>query len=268
MSVGNATPDILKRIVQRKTAVVAERKAHITQATLQKRIEQTAPTRGFLASLNARIAANQSAVIAEIKKASPSKGVLREAFDPAAIAKSYAGGGAACLSVLTEEDFFYGDDNHLEKARAACALPVIRKDFIFDRYQMYEARVLGADCVLLIVAMLNDAQLRALYALAEQLGMDVLVEVHDLYELERALAINPRLIGINNRDLRSFNTDIQTTITLAARVPSDIRLVTESGIHSVEEVAHLRRHGIHAFLVGEAFMRANDPGIKLAELFA
>ena len=267
MATPTDTPDILKRIVARKAEVVAARSERRSLDALRPQVEQASPPRGFRAHIEASINAGRAAVIAEIKKASPSKGVLREAFDPAAIAASYASGGAACLSVLTEEDFFLGSDVHLQQARAACALPVIRKDFIFDAYQVYEARVLGADCVLLIVAMLSDDQLSDLHSLAEQLGMDVLVEVHDDHELDRALALDVSLIGINNRDLRTFETDVDTSVRLAARVPKSIRLVGESGIHTLEDVAHLRSHGIEAFLVGEAFMRADNPGVKLAELF-
>ncbi|MDR9406936.1 MAG: indole-3-glycerol phosphate synthase TrpC [Spiribacter sp.] len=262
------TPDVLKRIVARKTQAVAARRAQVSESALHEQIAHAPTPRGFRAQMDARINAGRPAVIAEIKKASPSKGVLREAFDPAAIAASYADGGAACLSVLTEEDFFLGQDEHLRQARAACTLPVIRKDFLFDPYQVIEARVLGADCVLLIVAMLSDEQLAELHTLAEQLGMDVLVEVHDEAELDRALALNASLIGINNRDLRTFETDLQTCVRLAARVPASIRLVGESGIHTANEVAALRDQGIEAFLVGEAFMRADAPGAKLAELFA
>ena len=267
MAAPTVTPDILKRIVARKAEVVAERSARVSLDALRHQVDQTSPPRGFRAHLQASIDAGRPAVIAEIKKASPSKGVLREVFDPAAIAASYASGGAACLSVLTEEDFFLGSDLHLQQARTACALPVIRKDFIFDAYQIYEARALGADCVLLIVAMLSDRELSDLHNLAEQLGMDVLIEVHDDHELDRALTLNASLIGINNRDLRTFETDLETSVRLAARVPKTIRLVGESGIHTREEVAHLRSQGIEAFLVGEAFMRADDPGAKLAELF-
>ncbi len=262
------TPDVLKRIMARKAQVIAERQAVTSLSQLEAQLAEADPVRGFQSALDARIAEGRSAVIAEVKKASPSKGVLRAQFDPAAIAASYEAGGAACLSVLTEEDFFLGADAHMQAARAACALPVIRKDFIFDPYQVIEARVLGADCILLIVAALDDVQLGELHALGTSLGMDVLVEVHDAAELDRALALEAPLIGVNNRDLRNFDTDLQTSVQLADRVPANQRLVTESGIHTQADVAHLREHGLHAFLVGEAFMRAENPGARLAELFA
>ena len=261
------TPDILRRIMARKAEVVAERSEQVTLQAFATRVEEAPPPRGFRAALEHRIARGEAGVIAEIKKASPSKGVLRDPFDPPAIARSYEQGGASCLSVLTEADFFLGADEHLQQARAACGCPVVRKDFTFDPYQVYEARALGADCILLIVAALDDARLRELHALGESLGMDVLVEVHDEAELERALALEAGLVGINNRDLRTFETDIGTTMRLADRVPASVRLVTESGIHTAEEVATLRACGVHAFLVGEAFMRADSPGDKLAELF-
>lgn len=262
------TPDVLKRIMARKAQVIAERKAQVSMQVLESRLTDVDPVREFKAALDRRIAQGQPAVIAEVKKASPSKGVLREEFDPAAIAASYEAGGAACLSVLTEEDFFLGGDAHLQAARSACSLPVIRKDFIFDPYQVVEARTLGADCILLIVAALDDTQLAELHALGVELGMDVLVEVHDGAELERALKLQAPLVGINNRDLRNFETDLKTSVRLADSLPGDLRLVTESGIHTQADVAYLREHGLHAFLVGEAFMRAEDPGARLAELFA
>lgn len=261
------TPDILKRIVSRKVDEVAARKAATSAAELRARIACADPPRGFADALLGRVNAGRPAVIAEIKRASPSKGLLRDPFDPAAIARSYAAAGAACLSVLTDRDFFQGDDAHLQAARAACPLPVIRKDFVIDAYQIEEARALGADCILLIVACLDDAQLRSLSTLASELGLDVLVEVHDAGELERALAVPGRLIGINNRDLRSFEVTLNTTLDLLERIPADRLLVTESGIHGREDVALMRANGVHAFLVGEAFMRAADPGARLAELF-
>jgi indole-3-glycerol phosphate synthase len=225
------------------------------------------PPRGFRAALQERLDAGRPAVIAEIKKASPSKGLLREDFDPAAIARGYAAHGAACLSVLTDVDFFQGADAYLQQAREACSLPVLRKDFVIDVYQIEESRALGADCILLIVSALDDAQLRHLYRQARHLGMDVLVEVHDLAELERALALGADLIGINNRSLRSFETRIETTLELRAAVPEGVLLVTESGIHEPADVARLLAAGVHAFLVGEAFMRAPDPGEALTRLF-
>jgi indole-3-glycerol phosphate synthase len=261
------TPDILKKIVRRKREEIAERRAGTPQAQLAEILADATPPRGFADTLAARIAAGQAAVIAEIKRASPSKGVLREDFHPAQIARSYADGGAACLSVLTDVDFFQGSDAYLQQARTACALPVIRKDFIIDPYQVYEARVIGADCILLIVACLDDEGLRELNDLARRLGMDVLIEVHDRAELARALAVDSRLIGINNRDLRTFNVDLDTTLGMLQQIPADRLLVTESGIHSREDVALMRSRGVHAFLVGEAFMRAQEPGERLAELF-
>ena len=261
------TPDILKRILARKSEEVSMRAAAVGLRELSARVESSSSPRGFAQALRTRLADSQPAVIAEIKRASPSKGVLREDFDPAAIAASYAAAGAACLSVLTDQDFFQGADAHLEQARNACSLPTIRKDFCIDAYQVYEARVLGADCILLIIAALGDASLRELHGLALHLGMDVLVEVHDAQELERAMAIGADLIGINNRDLRTFETRLQTTLELLASVPDDATLVTESGILAREDVDLMRCNGVHAFLVGEAFMRAPDPGAALRSLF-
>ncbi|NJD06961.1 MAG: indole-3-glycerol phosphate synthase TrpC, partial [Methylococcaceae bacterium] len=202
------------------------------------------------------------------KKASPSKGVLREDFQPAEIARSYEAGGAACLSVLTDRDFFQGCEDYLQEARAACALPVIRKDFIIDRYQVYEARAIGADCILLIAAALGDARMAELAGLATELGMDVLVEVHDAEELARVLPLGLPLVGINNRNLRSFEVDLRTTLDLLPHIPAGTIVITESGILQPPDVALMRQHGVHAFLVGEAFMRADDPGARLAELFS
>jgi indole-3-glycerol phosphate synthase len=230
---------------------------------------QTADTpRGFLNALQARVSAGQAAVIAEIKKASPSKGILRENFEPAAIARSYEQGGAACLSVLTDVDFFQGADDYLRQARAACSLPVIRKDFFVDPYQVYEARTLGADCILLIAAALSDTMLMELLQLASDLQMDALVEVHDAEEMQRALATPAALIGVNNRNLRTFNTRLDTTLDLLSGFPDDRLLVTESGINSRDDVQRMRNKGVHVFLVGEAFMKAAEPGEKLSELFA
>ena len=260
-------PDVLQRILARKREEVAERSARTPAAALRARVAGLAPARGFAAALRARIVAGEAAVIAEVKKASPSQGVIRADFDPAAIARSYAAHGAACLSVLTDVDFFQGSDAALRQARAACALPVLRKDFVIDPWQVLESRVLGADCILLIVAALTDALLEECAGLATELGLDVLVEAHDAAELERALRLPVPLVGINNRDLRSFRTDLGTTLALRARVPGDRVLVTESGIHTHEDVARMRAAGVHAFLVGEACMRAADPGVELERLF-
>ena len=262
------TPDILKKIVARKREEIATRRAATPLGALDERLADADAPRGFAAALQARVDAGDAAVIAEIKKASPSKGVLRADFRPAEIAASYAAGGAACLSVLTDIDFFQGSDAYLQQARAACALPVIRKDFIVDPYQVVEARTIGADCILLIAACLDDAQLYALNDQAHALGMDVLIEVHDGDELTRALRTDNRLIGINNRNLRTFDVSLQTTLDLLARIPEQRLVVTESGILQRDDVALMRRHGVHTFLVGEAFMRADDPGARLHELFA
>lgn len=259
--------DILHRILQRKAEEIAARSATLPLAELAARVADLAPTRGFADALEARIEAGRPAVIAEVKKASPSKGVIRADFDPAAIAASYARGGATCLSVLTDADFFQGSEAALQAARAACALPVLRKDFTIDAWQVYEARVIGADAILLIVAALGDASLLELTLLAAELDLDVLVEVHDEAELERALALPARLVGINNRNLRSFETSLDTSLRLQARVPAPRIVVAESGIHTPADVATLRAAGIGAFLVGEAFMRAPDPGAELARLF-
>jgi len=262
------TPDILKKIVARKLEEIDERSASVSLDQLKAQLDDADAPRGFVQSLKDKIVAGQSGVIAEIKKASPSKGVLREHFVPAEIAKSYADHGAACLSVLTDVDFFQGGDAYLRQARAACALPVIRKDFIVDPYQVYEARAMSADCILLIVACLTDRQLADLNALAMKLGMDVLIEVHDAEELERALKVPNPMIGINNRNLRTFDVSLQTTLDLLTSISDGRLVVTESGIHAPEDVALMREHNVNAFLVGEAFMRADEPGEKLAALFA
>ena len=262
------TPDILKKIVARKLEEIDERSAKLSIDQLKAKLDDADAPRGFVQSLNDKIAAGQSGVIAEIKKASPSKGVLREHFVPAEIARSYANHGAACLSVLTDVDFFQGGDAYLKQARAACSLPVIRKDFIVDPYQVYEARAMSADCILLIVACLTDRQLADLNGLAMKLGMDVLIEVHDAEELARALKVPNPMIGINNRNLRTFDVSLQTTLDLLASIADDRLVVTESGIHAPEDVALMREHNVNAFLVGEAFMRADEPGEKLAALFA
>jgi len=259
--------DILQRILARKAEEVAACRVRTPQTELIARGADAPAPRGFRAALDAKIAAGRAAVIAEIKKASPSKGVMRADFRPAEIARSYESGGAACLSVLTDVDFFQGADAYLQQARGACALPVLRKDFVIDAYQIHEARVLGADCILLIVAALDDARLVEFCTLAHALGMDVLVEAHDAAELDRALATPARLVGINNRNLRTFETTLDITLGLRARVPADRLLVTESGVHAPADVARLRAADVHAFLVGEAFMRAADPGTELERLF-
>lgn len=265
--------DILQRILDRKAVEVAERRAALPLDALRARLADAPPTRGFVAALEAKRAAGLPAVIAEVKKASPSKGVIRADFDPPAIARSYEAGGAACLSVLTDIDFFQGADAYLQQARAACALPVLRKDFTIDPYQVVEARVLGADCILLIVAALDDEQLMSLYREAMSIGLDVLVEVHDADEMTRALrlpAIDGRLplIGVNNRDLRTFEVSLETSLVLHAMLPEGRPLVTESGILVADDVARMRADGIDAFLVGEAFMRDPEPGEALRRLFA
>jgi len=263
----HSTPDILKKILARKQAEIAEREARVSLAELMDKAAQADPPRGFVKALQAKIEAGRPAVIAEIKKASPSRGVLREDFRPAEIAQSYAQGGAACLSVLTDRDFFQGCEDYLVQARAACGLPVIRKDFLIDPYQVAEARAIGADCILLIAAALDDAHLAKLAALAQELGMDVLVEVHDADELHRALKLDLKLVGINNRNLRSFEVSLQTTLGLLWQIPDDRIVVTESGILAPADVALMRGHGVNAFLVGEAFMKAEEPGGKLRVLF-
>jgi indole-3-glycerol phosphate synthase len=261
------TPDILKKIIHRKVEEVSDRSARVPLDRLVAGLDEIDPPRGFADALRAKVDTGAPAVIAEIKKASPSKGVLRPDFRPAEIAESYARKGAACLSVLTDRDFFQGSDADLRAARAACALPVIRKDFIVDPYQVYEARAMGADCILLIVACLDDRRLAELNDLAQRLGLDVLVEVHDGDELTRALAIPGRLVGINNRNLRTFEVTLDTTLGLLDAIPSDRMLVTESGILTADDVGRMRSSGVDAFLVGEAFMRAQDPGEELKRLF-
>ncbi len=261
------TPDILRRILARKVEEISAAAEREPLSALARRAADVDAPRALRAALERRIEAGDAAVIAEVKKASPSRGVLRADFDPAAIGRSYAAGGAAALSVLTDRDFFQGDPAHLAAARAASGLPVLRKDFVIDPYQVYEARAMGADAVLLIAAALGDAAMRELRDLAAHLGMDALIEVHDGDELDRALALEPDLVGINNRDLRTFETDVATTTRLRERVPADVLLVTESGIHTADDVAGMRVNGVHAFLVGEAFMTAPDPGARLAELF-
>jgi indole-3-glycerol phosphate synthase len=264
------TPTILKKIILRKLEEIQEgcEKISLREMKQKAMLMTTTPTKGFAEALQAKLDAGQSGVIAEIKKASPSKGVLRENFDPVAIAQSYEQYGAACLSVLTDRDFFQGSNEYLMAVREAVDLPIIRKDFIVDDYQVYEARVIGADCILLIAAAIGDAQMYELSETALQLGMDVLIEVHNEEELERALQMPLPMIGINNRDLHSFDVSLNTTLKMLDKIPEDRIVVTESGIHSPEDVALMRQHHVNTFLVGEAFMRADEPGQKLAELFA
>jgi indole-3-glycerol phosphate synthase len=259
--------DILDRIVAVKREEVAAARAQLPLAALREIAQACGDSRGFAAALRARVAAGGAAVIAEVKKASPSKGVLRESFVPAEIAASYAAAGAAALSVLTDERFFQGSAAFLREARAACDLPVLRKDFIVDAYQVFQARAMGADAILLIAACLDDAEMADLEATALALGMDVLVEVHDGAELDRALRLRTPLLGVNNRNLRSFEVSLDTTLGLLPRIPADRLLVTESGILARADVQRMRAAGVHAFLVGEAFMRAADPGAALTELF-
>jgi indole-3-glycerol phosphate synthase len=259
--------DILKRIVAVKCEEIAEAMRLRDAASMRREALAQPPARDFVGALRAELGAGQAAVIAEIKKASPSKGVIREHFVPAEIAASYARHGAACLSVLTDRQFFQGDASYLQQARAACSLPVLRKDFMVDAYQVDEARAWGADCILLIAACLDDAQMAELEAQALELGMAVLVEVHDGDELERALRLKTSLLGINNRNLRTFEVALDTTLALLPQIPADRLLVTESGILGRADVQRMRDARVHAFLVGEAFMRADDPGTALAELF-
>ncbi|MFP4648345.1 MAG: indole-3-glycerol phosphate synthase TrpC [Halorhodospira sp.] len=267
MSGGRSTPDVLRRILRRKAEELIERAEACPLRELSAAVSDMPPARGFRAALAQRVARDEAAVIAEIKRASPSRGVIRPDYEPAAVAADYERHGAACLSVLTDRDFFQGDDAHLQAARAAGSLPVLRKDFTIDTYQVYEARALGADCILLIASALGDAQLAEFHALAIELGLDVLVEVHDAEELERIRPLGPGLIGVNNRNLRSFTTDLATSERLAGCLPEGALAVTESGIHRREDVARMRASGIHAFLVGEAFMAAPSPGERLQALF-
>jgi len=259
--------DILKRIVAVKHEEIAEARRLRDGALVRREALVQPPARDFVGALRAKLGAGQAAVIAEIKKASPSKGVIREHFVPAEIAASYARNGAACLSVLTDRQFFQGEASYLQQARAACSLPVLRKDFMVDAWQVDEARAWGADCILLIAACLDDAQMADLEAQALELGMGVLVEVHDGDELGRALRLKTPLLGINNRNLRTFEVTLDTTLGLLAQVPAGRLLVTESGILGRDDVQRMRAAGVHAFLVGEAFMRADDPGVALADLF-
>jgi len=262
------TPTVLRKIIARKWEEIAERKKTVSLEDLQRRILDQSPARGFVQAIADAVARGDSGVIAEIKKASPSKGVIREHFVPAELARSYELGGAACLSVLTDVDFFQGADAYLQQAREATNLPVIRKDFLVDEYQIYEARAMGADCVLLIVAALEPQKLAELNTLALELGLDVLVEVHDAAELEIALSLPNKLIGINNRNLHTFDVTLQTTYDLLDRIGDERIVVTESGILSPADVQAMRERNVHAFLVGEAFMRAEEPGTALKTFFA
>ena len=260
--------DILNKILATKAIEVAAAKDKLSLDEVKKLAESQPKPRDFIGSIRAKIAAGNAAVIAEIKKASPSKGVIRENFNPAEIAQSYEAGGAACLSVLTDVEYFQGSTDYLKQARAACSLPVLRKDFMIDAYQVYEARTMGADCILLIVAALELSKMRELEAVAHELGMAVLVEVHDGDELELALQLETPLVGINNRNLRTFDVTLQTTLGLLSRLPDDRIIVTESGIFTADDVKLMRDNHVHTFLVGEAFMRKDEPGVELAKVFA
>ncbi len=259
--------DILTQILDTKKSEVNAARQLRSQSDLLREAKNRKDLRGFAQAIEEKIAQGKSAIIAEVKKASPSKGIIRNNFDPAAIASSYAAHGAACLSVLTDVQYFQGSSDHLRQARAACSLPVLRKDFIIDPYQIIQARALGADCILLIVAALETSQMQELEAVAIELGMDVLVEVHDHSELDAALTLQTRLLGINNRNLRTFETSTQTTLDLLKHIPADKRVVTESGILTPADVEKMRAHDVHAFLVGEAFMRQDDPGLALHDMF-
>lgn len=262
------TPDILKKILDKKAEEVARRKHGMPISGLEDIADSVEKPRGFYKVLQDRVLLKKPAIIAEIKKASPSKGVIREDFQPVAIGQDYAMNGATCLSVLTDKEFFQGSEAYLQMVRERCPLPVLRKDFMIDPYQVYEARALGADCILLIVAALEDGMMGELADTATKLGMDVLVEVHDAAEMERALTLDTKLIGINNRNLRTFETSLQTTLDLKARVPADRIIITESGIHTHDDVQLMLDNAVYTFLVGEVFMRAERPGQKMRELFA
>lgn len=263
----SSTPGILDRILSCKKEELMVRKNQTSLEDLRVRVVDSDPPRNFYKAIAAKIDNSEPAVIAEIKKASPSKGIIRQDYDPAWIAKSYSEGGATCLSVLTDVEFFQGSDEHLKLARGACSLPILRKDFIIDPYQVYEGRVIGADCILLIVAALTDLQLQELAGVTHELGMDVLIEVHNREELERGMRLRTPLIGINNRDLNTFKTDLDTTINLLTDLFPDRIVITESGIHTREQVALMQKNNVNAFLVGEAFMSADNPGERLKELF-
>jgi indole-3-glycerol phosphate synthase len=260
--------DILNKILATKAEEIAAAQAKLPLAEVQALAAQQAPARDFVGAIRSKIAAGKGAVIAEIKKASPSKGVIREDFRPAEIAASYEQGGAACLSVLTDEQYFQGSAEYLKQARAACGLPVLRKDFMIDNYQVYEARAMGADCILLIAAALSLAQMQQLEAVAHSLGMAVLVEVHNGEELAQAIQLTTPLLGINNRNLRTFEVTLDTTLSLLEKISGDKIVVTESGIFTADDVKLMRDHAVHTFLVGEAFMRQDNPGAELAKVFA
>lgn len=260
--------DILNSILRTKAQEVVERAQQFTLPALARKVEQMPASRGFTLAIQASIQTGRPAVIAEIKKASPSKGIIRENFSPADIAKSYAENGASCLSVLTDERYFQGHTDFLKQASAACDLPILRKDFMIDPYQVYEAKEMGADAILLIVAALGDPMMQDLEQAAMALGLDVLVEVHNPQELERALQLQTPLLGINNRNLRTFETSLQTTLSMLAQIPKDKIVVSESGIHTPDDIALLREHNVNSFLIGEAFMRAENPGQALSELIS
>lgn len=260
-------PEILKKILAHKEQEIAEKQQRVPLSQMQEWAKEGDAKRPFEMMLRGAASANKPGVIAEIKRASPSQGIIREDFDPMAIARSYQFGGATCMSVLTDNEFFKGGGPVLELARKACSLPAIRKDFIIDPFQVYESRVLGAYCILLIVAALDDEKLTSLYELAKEQNMDVLIEVHDEDELKRALKLKPTMLGINNRNLHTFDVDLQTTLRLKTMIPDECLVVTESGIHTQEDIKMMQENGINSFLVGEAFMRAPDPGAKLKELF-
>ncbi|MBT4145473.1 MAG: indole-3-glycerol phosphate synthase TrpC [Gammaproteobacteria bacterium] len=262
------TPDILKKILATKAEEITKRKLRMSIADLANIISDTETPRGFARALQEKAANKKPAIIAEVKKASPSKSVIRENFRPVEIAQDYAMSGATCLSVLTDKEYFQGGEVNLQMARQACPIPVLRKDFMIDPYQIYESRALGADCILLIVAALTDTQMHELADTTKELGMDVLVEVHDSEEMQRALNLDTPLMGINNRNLRTFETSLQTTLDLQAMVPDERLVITESGIHTQDDVRLMRDNDIYTFLVGEAFMRAEHPGAKMRELFS
>ena len=263
----DSTPTILKNIVARKWQEIEQRQKQLSLADCKARAFDLPPTRGFVANIERKLAQQLPAVIAEIKKASPSKGVIRENFNPAEIAESYEHAGAACLSVLTDHDFFQGHEDYLQQARAASSLPIIRKDFMVAPYQIYESRVVNADCVLLIAACLTKDQMQELAGIAQEAGLDVLVEVHNEAELEQALTLKTRLLGINNRDLHSFEVSLENTFKLLDKIPQERIVVTESGIHTPDDVHAMQQHKVNSFLVGEAFMRAKNPGEELKRLF-